>query len=357
MTNTLENGHWVGSQDSALDNLVENSSTMDRNHNSSILNSSNQQEINGTNEQNDLEDDESIESEIDEEECNDDANQTKKTVPYLYTGHLGTTSPQVLKHIDEAIDNVVKNFTVSKSDLILASTSNQTASTTVSNKNFKTTTTTTSPNKPIKRRRRRKKATNYPTFDTDLPFELNSTNRKKRSENKPNNSNQQGPFIKIDRNKHQTNYIVVNNSSKLKDKDSNKGLNKSNFGSTTIKTKSSNQILFKANDNSWICIFCKRQPHFKQLGDLFGPHETMIDKNLEQTNETCSTQSNHHSSSTNNLNNSTNSTNPIKNEIWFHEDCIIWSNGIYLAGNRVRNIDEVILECCDIVSVLIILID
>lgn len=154
-----------------------------------------------------------------------------------------------------------------------------------------------------------------------------------------------GPFIRVEKKKNQINYIVVNNSSKLEDKD-NKLFNKPNYSS--IAKKSSNQILFKPNDPTWVCVFCKRAPHYKQLGDLFGPHELICDKNFDNNtslvNNSTNSPSSHHNSTS------------AKNEVWFHEDCIIWSNGIYLAGNRVRNIDEIVIECSDIVSSSVFLI-
>ena len=366
MTNTLhENGHWV--QENKLD-LVEHSSsdrnTMDRTTNQSTTQgTANQETANGTNHDDDrIQDDSADESVIDEHEANDNEVDNEdndevdneeeddesveedahhSSVPYLYTGHLGTTSPSVLRHIETAIDQVVKHYQISKSDLN-QSTASDSAPVAVAKPVNKT--------GKIKRRRKRAKSNHYHSFDTDQPFELNLPSlRKKKTDVK--RKDQLGPFIRVEKKKSQTNYIVVNGSSKLEDKD-NKLFNKPNYG-LIAKSKSSNQILFKHNDNTWICVFCKRQPHYRQLGDLFGPHELINnEKNLDEKNSdsnglnsssNCSPSTSQH----NNLNNST----AVKNEIWFHEDCIIWSNGIYLAGNRVRNIDEVVLECIDIVSV------
>jgi len=373
MTNTLhENGHWV--QENNL--VVRESSTMEQITTSSSSHVNNQQEHNGTstNELDDqVEDEDSIEEEsINEEEEDDDEEIVEQhaSVPYLYTGHLGTTSPIVLKHIDEAIDQVVNHYTISKSDLSSINSSIYSTKQPIkphqNNSNNSTTNNASrqSSNAKVKRRKKKKKVNNnFFSFDNDHPFELDSLSANKRKKPSENKKKDQlvGPFIRVERKKQQTNYVVVNSSTKLEDKD-NKQLNKPNYGSivgSQVRTKSSNQILFKHNDNSWICVFCKRQPHYKQLGDLFGPHELTGDKELMDSNGLnsnssnslllSSTQSPSTSSSHNNSAQQTTNATTAKDEVWFHEDCIIWSNGIYLAGNRVRNLDEVVLECSDII--------
>ncbi|XP_074602771.1 uncharacterized protein CG5098-like [Brevipalpus obovatus] len=34
------------------------------------------------------------------------------------------------------------------------------------------------------------------------------------------------------------------------------------------------------------------------------------------------------------------STNQL--EVWFHENCLVWSYGVFMAGNRIRNIDDAV---------------
>ena len=362
---------------------------MERNHSSSV---NNQQETNGTNladeslndesngvesgdesslevsidEEEDKEEEDDEEAEEDEEEEDEEeevqqpeTNNHKPVVVHKinqYNNKLGSTSKEVLEHIDEAIDNVVKHFTVSKSDLLEASTSRSTGSRPAHHNNSSA---TKSANKTKPRKRKRKRRSNsfnhFGLDNDDFPFELGSSRKKKQPDKSvagkkdAGGGDVVGPFVRVEKRKHQINYVVVNSSSKLEDKDNK--FTKPNYSS--IVRKSSDQVLFKPNDPTWICVFCKRAPHFKQLGDLYGPHELITEKPTDSTNSTSFSQTNQ-SPSTNqhNHNSPANSAPPpeTRNEIWYHEDCVIWSNGIYLAGNRVRNIDEIVLECCDIVS-------
>lgn len=351
MTNTLhENGHWVG--ENKLD-LVESSTsdqnaTMERtNHSSSTSNIAvNEQETNGTNDNEELIEDDGSVVESANEESEEEVHHS--SVPYTYTGHLGTTAPQVLRHIDEAIDQVVKHFQVSKADLLesnsLLATNSSSSSHHHHHHHHQNSSKTT---KSTKVKRKKKKKTNNYSFEIDHPFELpSSTANKKKQADAKRRENFGGPFIRVERKKNQTNYIVVNSSSKLEDKD-NKLFNKPNYGSIA-KSKSSNQMLFQ-NDSTWVCVFCKRQPHYKELGDLFGPHE-VIEKTVFDSNTSLNGSSSIDLPSTSHQNIANSTT--VRSEVWFHEDCVIWSNGIYLAGNRVRNIDEVVLECSEIVSLL-----
>ncbi|XP_053209262.1 transcription factor 20-like [Panonychus citri] len=54
---------------------------------------------------------------------------------------------------------------------------------------------------------------------------------------------------------------------------------------------------------------------------------------------------NNNNNSNNNNSNGGNSTS--QREVWFHEDCLVWSNGVYLVGHRIRNIEEVIKDCSE----------
>lgn len=74
-------------------------------------------------------------------------------------------------------------------------------------------------------------------------------------------------------------------------------------------------------DSSWICIFCQQRPHYKAMGDLFGPYYIPVENNSAVNNQV------------------------NQREVWFHEDCLVWSNGVYLVGHRIRNIEEVIKDC------------
>lgn len=250
--------------------------------------------------------------------------------------------------MDEAIEFVVNNFQLSKSDLLAPPSPPSVISNSNHHQSKLTSTTSNGQNKSVKKKAKRKKkkpTSNYHSFDIDLPFEVNSKKKKQdtQSANKRLKDNLVGPFIKVEKKKNQLNYLVINSQSKQDDKDNKFWRdNRTNFSLSLVnKTKQ----LYK-NDNSWVCVFCKRSPHFKKLGDLFGPYELNLTRQDKTANQDALPST---SNGNSNISNEGKTT-----EVWFHEDCIIWSNNIYLAGNRLRNLEEVILECTDIVSFLII---
>lgn len=100
-------------------------------------------------------------------------------------------------------------------------------------------------------------------------------------------------------------------------------------------------------DPTWICVFCKHPPHFDELGDLFGPY--FIPKETgspskgtpgrKRKNTMDSTSSGGRGRSS-----STSMSDKNCQEVWFHQDCICWSSGVYLIGKDIRNMDEVVRE-------------
>lgn len=126
--------------------------------------------------------------------------------------------------------------------------------------------------------------------------------------------------------------------------------------------------------NPWECILCHKISHFKGLGDLYGPYyidfTQQQESNKQQDNTpqssdsqqqqshsstsaattttatTPSTQKPHASSSKRSINNknsllTNNHSNNVR-EIWIHEDCLIWSEGVHLIGTKIAKMEEVI---------------
>jgi len=216
-----------------------------------------------------------------------------------------------------------------------------------------------------------------------------------------------GPFVRVEKGKsNKILYSIVNVSKKLEDeKDYKKGKNcnqmearlaslmrrpTSMLNASKKKMIEISQRLEKSNvqDSSWVCIFCKEPSHHKGLGDLFGPYFITIDKklssNLTDTTDNKSMGSseladrlkgnknesdkrrrsdNSDSSDKKSSRSGTNTseltessemakenTTQQQKEIWFHEDCLVWSNGVYLIGNSIRNMEEVVKDCLDTVK-------
>ncbi|XP_045535693.1 nascent polypeptide-associated complex subunit alpha, muscle-specific form isoform X2 [Papilio machaon] len=74
-------------------------------------------------------------------------------------------------------------------------------------------------------------------------------------------------------------------------------------------------------DASWLCAFCERGPHARALGDLFGPYTVTTDCDEYRA-----------------LDEASRRRFPIVSggvEVWLHEACGIWANGVIAAGSRV----------------------
>lgn len=211
-----------------------------------------------------------------------------------------------------------------------------------------------------------------------------------------------GPFIRIEKEKrsNKTNYSIINVLNKPDDdKDVKKRFNVQNveqqkysrrpslIGSSRKKVVStlSPHYDLATKDSSWICSLCNKGPHYKGLGDLFGPYHVNVDEkvhlnaantNTSQTsdsideiinavvaNETTtidkktrcspdkrrsdnsdegSSRKNKHLKSNSSITNE--SQQAVETEVWVHEDCIVWSSGVYLVGHRVRNLEEIIKD-------------
>lgn len=103
-------------------------------------------------------------------------------------------------------------------------------------------------------------------------------------------------------------------------------------------------------DPTWICVFCKEPPHSDELGDLFGPYYVPKD-GVSKSN------AGRKGKNTGDFvqpDLGKNNQSPTKNsqEIWFHQDCICWSSGVYLLGNTIKNMDEVVRDSRSCVSLL-----
>lgn len=235
-----------------------------------------------------------------------------------------------------------------------------------------------------------------------------------------------GPFIRMEKGKGRKAilYSIVNTTTKQEDEKDVK--TKSNFINTesikhnrrpsligaskkVVSTLSPHYDL-NTRDKTWICALCHKGPHFKGLGDLYGPYyvtaEEKVKPNQSITTVTTSINSTLNTICANPLYNSVNETidsvvaneqsfseKKVKNtsekrrksdnsddgtnkrpkqtskmintvntsqnveidsslahsqnspiEVWIHEDCIVWSSGVYLVGHRIRNLEEIIIE-------------
>ncbi|XP_048758079.2 uncharacterized protein PF3D7_1120600-like [Ostrea edulis] len=106
---------------------------------------------------------------------------------------------------------------------------------------------------------------------------------------------------------------------------------------------------------NWVCQLCHKHSSFKFLGDLFGPYysegnlpssgrretslnkdsnfKTIKHKNVTDLNISDSVQK------TKKRVKSTSVSRPLE-EVWVHEDCIAWADGVLLIGQKIYGLEE-----------------
>ncbi|XP_075168901.1 uncharacterized protein CG5098 [Haematobia irritans] len=184
------------------------------------------------------------------------------------------------------------------------------------------------------------------------------------------------------------------NADKANNKFKKSGHERKNVKGTYSSTLS-NKYDADTADSTWVCIFCKRGPHRKGLGDLFGPYSISvnggeynrhsINSNGDMTSGTNHPNAGQYLAATfmNNIEAST--KKPITNqmeyeslileflgeyststvgdiksthqnglpqatlpntiEIWFHEDCSVWAPNLFLVGSRLVGLENAIWSC------------
>ena len=201
-----------------------------------------------------------------------------------------------------------------------------------------------------------------------------------------------GPVVRIDKTNvnqcTQAKYSIVNvakpidedSKDSLKAKGTTKGGVESANGvrknGLTKKNPASNSSNCVQSERGWICILCHKGPNYKGLGDLYGPYGVMLDKSkllsldldnsvhetheetetvTEQISERRSLRRRADSNNDESKNKSATTNEETKEtklnvDVWIHEDCIVWSNNVYLDGAKIRNLEPAIVESFSNVS-------
>ncbi|CAG9824719.1 unnamed protein product [Phaedon cochleariae] len=152
----------------------------------------------------------------------------------------------------------------------------------------------------------------------------------------------------------------------------------------------SNKYDAQTKDATWICSFCKRGPHASELsgptsnrevvppGDLFGPYfittqcpefERRLDdpydkhfksKKINRALDEAGRAPSGKKVKRKNVDYDASDgeadiylgiteTNNKTFEVWAHEDCIVWSPGIYLIGPKIVGLEEAVWTSCNVV--------
>lgn len=88
----------------------------------------------------------------------------------------------------------------------------------------------------------------------------------------------------------------------------------------------------QTNNAHWVCVLCRKICHYRGLGDLYGPYH--ID--FSETSDKCKTITPKKSKY------SLLNHNYAVREVWIHEDCLVWSEGVHLVGKKILKMEEVI---------------
>lgn len=208
-------------------------------------------------------------------------------------------------------------------------------------------------------------------------------------------SKSRGPFIQIKGPRDSPLSVnVINTSTNDDDPDKRSHKNKKFHDDSEYRHKvrskglhcSTLSIQYDAQtkDTSWICAFCKRGPHATELsgpsssnpalapGDLFGPY--IITKNSPEFERRLDDPFDKHFKSKKIARTlDSNSVKVIAKkakrklslvdedvslgitdaqngtfEVWAHEECIVWSSGIYLIGPKIIGLEEAVWTSCNV---------
>lgn len=219
-----------------------------------------------------------------------------------------------------------------------------------------------------------------------------------------------GPVVRIDKTNGchaaQAKYCLVNASAKSDSEDSKDDIrakapppqpppppSRVNFDSRKNGLYRKGVNLFASNATSgynkhWLCVLCHKGPHYKGLGDLYGPYTIQLDKSkMPGFVESEATQEPGHEEATENATEHSAERRSLRRrgdssaseaeskgkqtinasvthseddsakegslEVWIHEDCIVWSNNVYLDGTDIRNLEPAIVESFNNVSVFL----
>ena len=137
---------------------------------------------------------------------------------------------------------------------------------------------------------------------------------------------------------------VINNSVEV-DKSSKKA--KTDCDRVTASVSASDISKMSANIK-WVCSICKKPSNHRYMGDLFGPYYPENSDTLESAPNT--TQRSNESPKKKRRSKQNVAMNTLPSELWVHEDCSVWSYGVYLSRGRLYGLEDAVLTAQQNVS-------
>ncbi|XP_069124421.1 uncharacterized protein CG5098-like isoform X2 [Argopecten irradians] len=180
-----------------------------------------------------------------------------------------------------------------------------------------------------------------------------------------------GPFIRLEGNvETPTKCSVVNQLESDIQVDSKSSKHKKRSASVAVSTVHISRLPTEKSvmvpgssvidESTWVCALCKKHSSYKFLGDLFGPYYTegnlplpKVQEAPQQDSSSSGTKSKKRKSSDDNtlcdgadkskrskFKKSDPSTSRVPREVWVHEDCLAWADGVLLIGQKVYGLEE-----------------
>ncbi|KAG8176221.1 hypothetical protein JTE90_008125 [Oedothorax gibbosus] len=192
-----------------------------------------------------------------------------------------------------------------------------------------------------------------------------------------------GPYVHIVGNKNKPSSIKVVNVAQKEEEKVSKVQPKRSFNNNNanrikkkpvghLSTLSPTYDAFN-RDKTWLCVFCHKGSHVGGLGDLYGPYYVK-DKNPESTKSspasTSTGRGKRRKSEVDDTKPSKRTKHSVSHEtpsrgkdpkvdpdladmreVWIHEDCAVWCQGISLMAEEVQGLEDAITEarenvCC-----------
>ena len=115
------------------------------------------------------------------------------------------------------------------------------------------------------------------------------------------------------------------------------------------------------NGNPWLCALCGKHSSYKFLGDLFGPYTVDNSLDLDPGNLNVKPVSKKRKSdeSIHGANKAVRTSRRVgglskdldcSQEVWVHESCAVWSDGVFLIGSKIYGLQEAVAVASKTVS-------
>ena len=187
-----------------------------------------------------------------------------------------------------------------------------------------------------------------------------------------------GPFIRISGSKEKpTACTVVNTRQNDLDSDANrkkKGGGKVSVDALPYKSAvvPSAALASRCNPNTpWLCALCGKGSSHKILGDLFGPYfpeddlpkspshpssgvSQAAERQRKRLLESSPDRGRAKDGKRRRSSRDSSKDAPEGHEIWVHEDCVVWTHGVYLVGRKLHGLEESVSIAKQTVNIVIL---